>query len=82
MGFTSGSFSVRGDGYRGREWMLLRIVSQEAVMLREREEKKRKKATNYVEKQTLGMHTQHPGTFGNKEATSHNTRFKRIHRTI
>jgi len=46
--------------------MLLRIVSQEVAMLRERKEKKRKKATNYVEKQTLGMHTQHPGTSGNK----------------
>jgi len=37
------------------------------VLLRERKrEKKRKKATNYGETQTPGMHAQHPGISGNK----------------
>ena len=30
------------------------------------EEKKQKEARNYVEKQISGMHTQHPGTPGNR----------------
>ena len=46
---------------------VLRIVSQEAVVIKRKErEKKRKKARNYVEKQTPGVHTQYPGTSGNK----------------
>lgn len=77
----TGSTNTLSQRIARRPRLVLRISSREVVviLLRERKEKKRTKATSCVEKQTPGMHRQHPGISGNERGQHRRAQDSRVY---